>query len=363
MAENISHHYVPQFYFKLFTGGSRQICILLLEEGRIVPSAPIKGQCARNWFYGTVEIEREFSKLEGLHAAALRALVEAATTDDWPKWSQDHYPWLLQALVFQRARTMLEVEKVAPAMMAMHLRMFKEYIQATRPTDEANEIISAIDGGLLEFRKNPTVTVFQQLQAALESAALLTDMQTCIIRNHTDFPFVFSDSPVVFYNSYCRNITDRGVLGYQTPGLQIFLPLTSSLQLMMFDPAVYSGRCCNGPCCDVVERSDVSNLNVLQLQHSRQAVYFADPDDAEYVRSLYEAHKPCLVKPEAVFRVRNDLQVKGEPDGGEIMHSFEPQLNYNLSLSFIGCAPVAPRDYVFRHRSPALVAEHDKMKV
>jgi hypothetical protein len=363
MAENVSHHYVPQFYFKLFAGGGRQICVLLLKEGRIVPHAPIKGQCAHNMFYGTVEIEREFSKLEGLHATTLRALVEAAATGDPTKWSRDLYPLLLQAVAFQRARTMLEVEKVSPAMTAMHLRLFKEYVRATRPAAQADEIIGAIDGGLVEITKSPTVTVFQQLQAALESAALLADLLPCILRNHTDYPFIFSDSPVVFYNTYYRNITDRGVLGYQTPGLQVFLPLTSSLQLMLFDPVAYSGRCRNGPCCDVVERSDVSGLNALQLHHSRQAVYFAKPDDADYVKTLYEAHKPCLVKPETVFRVRNDLRVEGESAGGEIMHSFEPQVKYNLSLSFVDCTPAASRDYVFRHRSPALVAEHDKTRV
>jgi hypothetical protein len=355
MAENANQHYVPQFYFKLFNGGARQICVLLTKDGRIALSAPIKGQCARSKFYGTVKIEKELSELESLHAAALRALVETATTDDLTKWSHDHFPWLLQAIAVQRSRTMLEVEKVTPAMQGMFLHMFKEYVKRTRPSEEADEIVGAIERGEVEITRNPSVTVCQQISAAIQSAALLADLQPRVLRNQTDYPFMFSDSPVVFYNSYYRNITNRGVLGFQTPGLQIFVPLTPTLRLMMFDPTVYTGSCLARPFCEVIARADVSQLNALQLHHSRQAVYFASHAHAEYVEELYKAHKPHLIKPESSFRVRKDLLVERDPGGGEIMHAFEPRLNHSLSLSFIHCAPVSPRDYVFRHRSREVV--------
>src|SRR5262249_46702580 len=109
VAEQTNHHYVPQFYFKLFNEGHRQICVLLKKNGQVVTNAPIKGQSSRHMFYGTVEIEKGFSQLEGLHAGALRALIEVATTGDRSKWSNEQFPWLLQAIAFQRARTMLEV--------------------------------------------------------------------------------------------------------------------------------------------------------------------------------------------------------------------------------------------------------------
>ena len=147
MAANASHHYVPQFYFKLFNGGERLISVLLTKDGRIIPRASIKGQCARHKFYGTAEIEKDFSKLENLHSAALHSLVAVATTSDLTKWSQEHYPWLLQAIAFQRARTMLEVEKEFPAMSSMLLYLFKEYSERTQPPEKANEIVGSIDRG------------------------------------------------------------------------------------------------------------------------------------------------------------------------------------------------------------------------
>lgn len=361
MPENANQHYVPIHYFRLFNGGKRQICVLLTKDGRFVPSAPIKGQCARHMFYGSAEIDRMFSKLEGEHASALRALVEMATTSDLTRFSVKDWVHVLQAIVFQRARTMLEVEKEVPAWISMQLHLFKEYVRHTRPAEEADEMIGAIDRGEIRMVENPTASVLKQIDVALSSAMLLLDMRPCVIRNCTDYPFIFSDSPAVFYNSFCRKITDRGVTGAQTPGLQVFLPLTSTLQLMLFDPAVYTGACHDGPFCEVTKRADVSQLNALQLHHSRLAIYFAYEENAEYVKEFYEAHKRRLVKPETVFRVRKDLLVKGEPCHDEILHVFDRQLNHDLSLSFITCTPVTPRNYVFRHRTPELVEENKRL--
>jgi hypothetical protein len=361
MAENANQHYVPQYYFKLFNGGKRQICLLFTKDGRVVPHAPIKGQCARHKFYGNVEIERQLSQLEGMHAATLRAMVETATTGDRTKWSQDQVIWLLQAVTFQRARTMLEVEKESPAHESMLLYMFKDYLKGKNRPEGAEECLNAIESGEVQIVADPTYIVLQQIQVALESAMLLLDMQIRVLRNCTDYPFVFSDSPVIYYNTYYRNVADRGVLGLQTPGLQVFMPLTSTLQLMLIDGSVYTGSYRDQQVCEITSRGDISQLNALQLHHSRIGVYFANSADTEYVKDLYEAHRSRLVKPESEFRVRTDLWVDDAPPEGELIHTFEKHLNHRLSLSFVDCTPASPREYRFRRRCPELVEQHKRL--
>ncbi|PQO28132.1 DUF4238 domain-containing protein [Blastopirellula marina] len=356
-----NHHFVPQYYFRLFTGGQRHICAYLTQHKCVIPRAPIKGQCARHKFYGSAEIENHFSLLEGLHASALQTLVKAAENDNIHEFTWEHFPWLLQAIVFQRARTMLEVEKTFPVLEGMMLKMFKEHLLHTLSPEDIEEYVGPIERGEVRIFEDPTATVLRQISVALESASLLVDLQPRLIRNHSDYPFVFSDSPVVFYNLYYQYITDRGVLGLQTPGLMIFYPLTPRLQLLMIDPAVYTGSIANGPFCDIVDRSDVSHLNALQMHHSNSAIYFAHMGDAEYVEELYKAHAPQITKPQAEFRVCQNLLVNGEPFDEEIMHTFEPQLNHMLSLSFLDCKPVMPEEFSFRHRSPEIVEEHDRL--
>jgi len=90
-------------------------------------------------------------------------------------------------------------------------------------------------------------------------------------------------------------------------------------------------------------------------------VYFANPDDTEYIKALYEAHRSHLVKPVAAFRVRSDLWVNDAPPDGELLHTFERHLNHKLSLSFVSCTPVSPREYKFRRRTPELVEEHKRL--
>lgn len=355
-----NHHFVPQYYFRLFTGGRTTICAYLTQYRRYVQHALIKRQCARRNFYGSAAIESMFSQLEGNHALALRAIVNAAESGDPDTVSWDQYRSLIEAVVFQRARTMLEVKKEAPVFQAVTLALSRDHLLRTLPADEANELVAAIDSGAVEIQENPTEAVFRQIQAALESVPLLVDMDCRIIRNCTDKPFIFSDSPVVFYNMYYRNIKDRGVLGFQTRGLQIFLPLTSRYQVMLIDAECYTGAFRDSIFCDVTDCFDVAQLNILQLHHSHSAAYFADPAKSEYVEQLFRAHAEQIVSPQAECRFRSDLLVDGESPELPILHAFEPQLKHDLSLSFVVCTPVSPCDYVFRHRSPELVAEHTR---
>src|SRR4029077_14123209 len=101
----------------------------------------------------------------------------------------------------------------------------------------------------------------------------------------------------VSYNTLYRNVTDRGVLGYQTPGLQIFLPVDSRTLIMLLDAEAYAGRYRDSLTVDVDSRCDVSQMNALQLHHSHRAIDFADARDSDYVLELWDAHARSLVEP------------------------------------------------------------------
>src|SRR5262249_26254814 len=56
----------------------------------------------------------------------------------------------------QRARTMLEVEKVSPAMAAMSLHMFVEYVKQTKPPAQAAQLLGPLERGEVEIRQGET---------------------------------------------------------------------------------------------------------------------------------------------------------------------------------------------------------------
>jgi hypothetical protein len=265
-----------------------------------------------------------------------------------------------EAVLFQRTRTELEIIKEAPAIESMCLLYFKNYLEHEENIVDRKQIIEHISNGDVQIKEMPQKTVMRSIAVAMENVKLISDLNFYIIRNHTDYPFVFGDSPVVFYNTYYQNVKDRGVLGWQTPGLQIFYPLNSDTVLMLIDDQSYGGWYNRGLFVDLVKRSDVSQLNALQLHHSYNSVYFADENDKEYIYELWGAHKQRIVQPKVRHVKREGWLIDGKPVDGVLYQMYEPQLNINLNLSFVECSPISESEYKFRRRSPELVKELEK---
>lgn len=355
MSRNREHHFVPKYYFKRFSGDGKRICVLLRRNGDIIPSASIRGQCAQKRFYGTTIAEHRLGSLERRHSHTLQDISRAADKRSSGVLNRRSKAALLEAIALQRARTVLEVNKWSGALEDIRTDLLKKQVQLRESGDAQREIIEALDSKAIRIKESSSSAVLRQISVGLENAVLLSDMCFRVLVNHTKYPFVFSDSPVVFCNTYYRNVTDRGVLGVQSPGLQVFFPLSSTVAVMLIDSSVYSGAYTSSEIVDLVECADVSHLNALQLHHSSNVICFGNYGCAEYVRSLYRAHKDLLRVPSIFYSLRSDLLVDGEKSEGGIMHTFEPQLNHWLELSFVTCDPPSETEYRWRQRSPALV--------
>jgi hypothetical protein len=353
-----SQHFVPQFYFRLFTGGGRRINVLIKKQGRVVQGAGLREQCARHRFYGSEEIESLLCELEGRHSHAIRRIVECARSSTATYLTPDELHDVYEAVLFQRSRTQLEVNKTAREQERFTLELFKKHL-LNLGDDRSMRIVSEIERGSVELRADRQALVLQSIEIALQGTPLISDMSAYILRNHTDYPFIFSDAPVVFYNTLYQRVVSRGVLGLQTPGMQIFYPLDSELMLLLIDADSYRGQFKKARVVDVRERGDISQLNVLQLHHSLNTVYFAGTQAAGYILDLWNAHKGRIAAPGINGDWRPGWLVDGKPVDG-LYHCFERQLNFPLRLSFIECDPIADRDFKFRRRDPELCKRHKR---
>ena len=240
MSDRANQHIVPQFYFRNFTGGSRAIHLLQKSRNRIILNAGIRGQCARHKFYGPRQLEGLLSQLESRHSRAIRDAIAFA----WQSGSQfttRTLSHLWEAVLLQRARTEIEIEKHFPAMEAFALEAFKNHLRYAPGIEDRERLIAPIEKGQVRLVESSAASVWRYISVALENVILLSDLDFHIIRNHSGLPFVFGDAPVVLCNTYYQNVKSRGVLGLQTPGLQIFFPLDSRTLLMLLDEKVYSG--------------------------------------------------------------------------------------------------------------------------
>lgn len=359
MMSQANQHYVPQYYFRNFSDNGKHVCVLLRDNGKIIPSAPFRHQCSRRNFYGSQELEKALSGLEGQHAVATRMALKIAAEGGSSQISIEFLFRFLQAIMFQRGRTALEIQKSTEAKCKMHLAAFRHYIKHGGG-ENCEKILQAIDDGKAIVSEEPHANVVESIGVFLSTTIGITDLHLCFLRNKTDYPFVFSDAPVVFYNIWARKVQNRGVLGVQCPGLQIFYPLSPNVTAMLIDADRYDGPWSENIVLDLHYRADVSQLNALQVHHAMSSIYFSNPGDAQYVRDLWSTHRPRLEKLQNIYTDKSDFWINGKPPQGELMHMFEPQINHPLSLSFVDYQPITEQEYVYQPRDPEIHAEMKK---
>ena len=240
LSEKLSHHFVPKYHFRIFTGGKRYIHLASRDGSRFVRFASIKGQCARHKFYGDENVENWLSNFESHHAAVYRAIIDIAWNARTTPLSDEEDHHLREAILLQHSRTPRNARIHASATDQMMLHTYCEYLKALPAAPERQATIKAIQRGEATIRNSQFINLMFALRIAPRAVKAISDLSLLILRNHTAVPFIMGDTPCVFSNHYMRSIKDSGVLGYMTPGLMAVLPIDFRTQVLLYDAAVGS---------------------------------------------------------------------------------------------------------------------------
>src|SRR3989344_1067808 len=82
MAQNKNQHYVPKFYFRLFSKNQNSICSFNISNEKFIEHASIKSQCSKDYFYSKdKKIENTFSQLENLAKEKLDRIIKNKSLD------------------------------------------------------------------------------------------------------------------------------------------------------------------------------------------------------------------------------------------------------------------------------------------
>ncbi len=79
MATNKNQHFVPRYHLRPFTLGSEDAAINLfnLDCKKLIPNAPVKNQCSKDYFYCKNErLEKAIQLIESGYSQALRDLIQ-----------------------------------------------------------------------------------------------------------------------------------------------------------------------------------------------------------------------------------------------------------------------------------------------
>jgi len=358
VASKLNHHFVPKYLFRLFSWGEDFIHLVLKASSKVVFRASIRHQCSRHKFYGTDEVEDYLAMLDGRHATAYRAVIRECWSDARSGFTDDEFYWLFEALMLQRARTPRAAEGLAHNSENLALQSFREYVKASPDDGMRDRIVEAIDKGQVTVKEPIIRPLLHSLVLGLRSVIGITDLNLALLRNSTKSPFVFGDSPCVFYNRYLHDVPHVSGLGVQSPGLMILMPLDQDTEVMLYDPGTYELRK-DRVLVDLTEASDVAQLNALQVHSAKTAIYFTDQGSDQYLVEMVNAHRSLFKKSnnEFIQWPPGQLLIDGKLAEGEVMHLFESQLPLKIDLSFVRTRSIPPDENPRRTRSSELRRE------
>lgn len=311
--DNKKHHYVPRFYLKGFQSAPRRIHLYNLQRGISVQYASLKDQCYRDRFYGpTNHIEDKLAFIEDRIAPVLQRII-ASNTLPIPGTDGE---WLLAFITLQLLRTTVAANLINSGI-----------DKATKQTYSCDPRWAGVDLESVRIGyDNPVLASLNHLSPLMLA---ISDLSPHLIVSPGG-GFITSDNPTFKYNQYCEGIQHMGVTGGLCRGLQMFIPLAPHLQLMLHDAGVYKVE--NGhTSVSIASQDDVDSLNAIQLVSADQNVYFAEPEQADYVRRLL--HK--VIRHRKTDSVRVVEYGQDDDENASLLHAFQRMPDLRLKLSFL----------------------------
>lgn len=265
MATNKNQHFVPRCHLRPFTLGTKDAAINLfnLDRKKLIPNAPVKNQCSKDYFYGKDErLEKAIQLMESGYGQALRDLI-------------------------QNSRTLTEGNKTVfkTFWLFQHLRTEAAALRAVQMAEETRNLA---DLPPEEFTLGIKEAVQIACRTFAESMHEIDDLKFCIIKNKTEVPFITSDNPAVLTNRW--HLDKNRALGHSfgmgSAGMLALLPLTPKLFFLGYDGDVYNVSNERG-IVEIKSARDVIALNRHQFLNCVANVYVHDAPLEEALIKYY----------------------------------------------------------------------------
>lgn len=265
MATNKNQHFVPRCHLRPFTLKSEDAAISLfnLERKKLIPNAPVKNQCSKDYFYGTDEkLEKAIQAIESGYGRALRDIVQNSRSLGEENKAIFKSFWLFQ-----------------------HLRTEAAAISSVKLAESTRELADLPPG---EYSLEIKEAVQIACRVFADSMHEIDDLKFCIIKNKTKMPFITSDNPAVITNKW-RLERDRSPFhsfGIGSAGMLALLPLTPKLLFLGYDGDVYNVENERG----IVELKNIRDVVSFNRHQFLQCVANVYVHDASHEESLFKTY-------------------------------------------------------------------------
>ena len=279
-------HYVPRFYLKSFESAPRRLHLYNLKMSQPIANVSLRDQCRRHNFYGS---EGEAEKLLAATENEWDRIVTSIKRDRrLPRSDSSDERLMFLFVAAQALRTKKTSDQYARALANIGERIVK---YGTRLGEQLS--IHDVNTVLGE----PESPGMMALPLSLRVRDYISDLNAHLVISERP-NFITSDNPVFRYNQlfrynqFCEDSRMIGAIGAKKKGLQIFVPISPNICLILYDGSIYkvsgSGAVTRSSC---VSKDDVKSLNFIRLVSAGDNIYFSNWNQRQYIGASFEKAK------------------------------------------------------------------------
>ena len=118
------------------------------------------------------------------------------------------------------------------------------------------------------------------------------DLELVLVKNISEMPFITSDNPVAKYNQLFMEREYYRPYGYGHWGIQIFVPISPKLCLVLFDSCAYRVRHIHNEKIVLNDPKAIQAINSLVVAYSDKKIYFSGNTSDRTVQKLIKCRDP-----------------------------------------------------------------------
>lgn len=320
-------HVVPRFYLRHFSPDGKQLNVYNLQRNKTILGASLKGQCYRRGVYGdTPDVEKALAKHETILAPIVAAIVN---TTALPSRLVDYF-YLLQFVSSLHLRPGAAIDEMNTSLDML----VKDLMSRTSPYTKE-------DLDLVRVRANNAGPMLAS-QIHRAGRALL-DLKPALVMAPDKTEWITSDHPLIAYNTYTEELPEtQPGHGFMTIGLQLFLPLSPRVLLLLFDGTIYRQRDANT--LQTATPADTNALNLLQAAYAQENLYFLSDGLTPFLELRRRATDARAKRSAFVSQfTRADQALEEDGTRSEVMRWGTVMPNLHLRLSFLSPRKTAAR--------------------
>lgn len=308
-----NQHYVPKMLLRGFVSDPKekeQVFVYDKHELHSFHTNIINIVSERNFYElgpddDPGSIESLLSEMETKAEIAIATIVES---EDLSKLVDGQSTWLLMfvAAQFLRTRHMREVFRtIADGALERAKSMGFDH--------EEGMALSHED----EIKRGTILGLLGNLEAYTN---LLSDKVCFLMTTSTDRPFTISDHPVVMHNE--RDLSPYGNIGVGVPGIQIYLPLTSTILIALWCPTLAD---------ELLEATVVAGNSIEELEAARDTHKDIDKNEVDNLISKWQAN---LKKTDPLVDVmRTGSAVQASPENVAFLNHLQVKWSHRFVMS------------------------------